>query len=167
MEEHEQNDYASHDEERRKKDFSGSDEAIMKHSLVELKKIGRDDEGKALSTTIVCLNEDDYLGGFQAPFTLVIGSHFDRDTFQDSVERFINDGGIPDKTLKNKFIAWYCEMFRQPQSVFYSKEGLEASVDKVGNMINGVANATETLIKAEPIKEIELVKKVEEDSYGL
>jgi len=75
---------------------------------------------------------------------LVIGSHSDRDTFRDSVERFINDGGIPDKAVENKFIAWCREMFRPPRE----RKIKRASMEKVGNMIK-------------------LVEKIEEDSYGL
>jgi len=120
---------------------------ILSTSLTDVEPVAKNEDG-ATRCTVVCLNEAQYKDGFQAPFTLVIGDKFDRTTFHDSVKRFISENGIEDKTLKNKFIAWYCEMFRQPQAAFYSEEGLQASIAKVGETLASAAMARETLIPA-------------------
>jgi len=110
-------------------------------------------------TTCICLNKEEYVNGFLEPFTLVLGDHFNRDTFHDSVLRFVKDGRFPDKTLKNRFISWYCEMFRQPQSVFYSNDGLMAGTRAIESTIERVRNAQTEFIPSAPVPTISLIQQ--------
>jgi len=135
-------------------------------------QIAQDIDGKTIDSTVVCLNEEEFSSGFTAPFTLVLGSHFDRDKFHSSIMKFIKDDGIADKSLKNKFIAWYCEMFRQPQSIFYDSKSLESSVDKVSNVLSKIGNSSETVLASDnpplsfPFKQQESEDQKMEDLKG-
>jgi len=70
--------------------------------------------------------------------------------------RFIKDDGFEDKTLRNKFIAWYHEIFRQDQSAFYSPENLETSEKKVLSGLEQLRDSKEELVEAKPIERIDM-----------
>jgi len=121
-----------------------------------LKKVSVDSDGHKTNNTVVCLNSEDFQNNFTMPFTVLINDSFDRDTFHDSIMRFMDGENGMDEKLRHKFISWYCEMFRQPQSAFYNRENLKKSIDNVSESLENLMEASEDLVPNGNVKKVQL-----------
>jgi len=110
-------------------------------------------DGEEELHSVIAFDRAEYEKNFERPFTVSLGLSFDRDTFHKAVVKALNtvSNFKNDKRLRTKFIQWYCEQFRQPNTAFDSSSSLEKSVDGIESSINRLLAAKETPIEAPKI----------------
>jgi hypothetical protein len=123
----------------------------------------RDKDGNVVDTTVIVLDRNAFEKGFKAPFVLVMNGSFNRETFHRSIMQFLNSENFEDKTMKNRFIAWYCEMFRVPQDTFDNEEKLEEAERRLESSLHRMTSARERVTEA---KETPKIKTTDHSAMG-
>lgn len=123
--------------------------AASREEAYDTIEVASDPQGHVTNKTVVAFSEEDAKRGFTNPFVLILGESFDRTTFHDSVVRLLRElPQMQDKRLKDRFISWYCEMFRQPNSAFYTEDHLEKSVEEIDESLRKITGMEEKRIES-------------------
>jgi len=133
-------------------------------STARTEKVIRDPNGEQLNRVAIAFDRDQFKKGFNRPFTLSVKGTVDREGLINDVIAFLKDLDNPeDRRVKDQFIAWFCDMFRLPNTTFYSEDNLRKAIDNIGDSIEKLNSANDELIPASPLKVMTIGK---EDDYG-
>jgi len=133
-------------------DDSKTDMPVATSNRVKKQTVVKDKDGGEIQRVTIGFNREEFDKGFLRPFDLKIQGDLDRDGLVADVTDFLRKLDSPgDKKIKDQFIAWFCELFRLPNTTFYSEENLKKAVDGIGDSIDMLNTAEDQLIESKPL----------------